>query len=235
MPNNYGPAYNRIKHDSVMVWRPGRIWIPAMNFTGITNVALDEGGMATFAAGAALAGVHTGAPIEKEISSFGVNGVLMDTAADEVNTYMILPHDIDLSKRIYARVHWCSGSTDTADTVTWKVWYKALVFNTTAILAIGNTGGVALDKVIAAQDVPVATAYAWCVTAEGYMDAGKLPETTGALLWSVELDAFDAGLTEDKFLLGLEIRYSPKRLWGPDGMLHEAKAGTYIAGKSQSN
>lgn len=235
MSNNYGHAYNRIKHDSHMVWRPGRIWLPAMNFTGITSVALDEGGMATFAAGAALAGTHSGAPITKEISTFGVNGVLMDTAADEVNTYMLLPGDIDLSKRIYARVHWCSGSTDTADTVTWKVWYKPLILNTTAVLAIGNTGGTALDKTIAAMDVPVATAYAWCTTAEGYLDAGKLPDTTGALLWSVELDAFDAGLTEDKFLLGLEIRYSPRRLWGPNGMLHEAKNTTYIASKHSAN
>jgi hypothetical protein len=223
MPNNYGHAYNRIKHDSHLMWRPGRVWLPAVNFANYVGAA------------GATAGAHSGAPVFQEISSFGVVGVLMDTAADEVNTYMILPDDIDLSKRIYTRVHWASGSTDVADTVTWKVWYKPLIFNTTAILAIGNTGGTALDKVVAAQDVPVATAYAWAVTEEGYLDAGKLPETTGALLWSVELDAFDAGLAEDKFLLGLEIRYSPRRLWGPDGMLHEAKAPTYIAGKHSAN
>jgi hypothetical protein len=223
MPNNYGHAYNRIKHDSHLVWRPGRVWLPAVNFANYVGAA------------GATAGAHSGAPVFQEISTFGVVGLLVDTAADEANTYMILPDDIDLSKRIYARVHWCSGSTDTADTVTWKVWYKPLIFNTTAVLAIGNTGGTALDKVVAAQDVPVATAYAWTVTEEGYLDAGKLPETTGALLWSVELDAFDAGLAEDKFLLGLELRYSPRRLWGPDGMLHEAKAPTYIAGKHSAN
>ena len=234
MPN-FVQSHNKLKHDAGVMWRPGRIWLPAMQFTGVTNVALDEGGMATFAVGAALAGVHTGAPITKEISTFGVAGILMETAADEVNTYMIVPGDMDFSKRIYARVHWASGSTDTADTVTWKVWYKALVFNTTAILAIGATGGVALDKVIAADDVPVGTAYAWAVTEEGYMDAGKLPDTTEALLWSVEFDAFDAGLSEDKFFLGLEIRYTPKRLWGPDGMTYEAKAPTHINGKTYPN
>lgn len=214
------PSHAKIKHDSGVMWRPGRIFLPATNFTGFIN---------------GLTGLHTGAPIFQEISSFGVSGILVDTAADEINTYLILPDDVDLSKRIYARVHWTSGSTDITDTVTWKVWYKAIIFNTTAILAIGNTGGVALDKVVAAQDVPVATAYAWVVTEEGYMDAGKLPDTTGALLLSIELDAFDAGLAEDKLILGLELRYTPRRFVGPDGMQQEAKAPTYIAGKTYPN
>ena len=216
-------SHTRLKHDANVVWRPERIWLPATNFSNYVGAA------------GATAGAHTGAPVFQEISTFGVVGLLMDTAADEANTYTLLPPDIDLSKRIYARVHWTSGSTDTADTVTWKVWYKALVFNTTAILAIGDTGGVALDKVIAADDVPVATAYAWAVTEEGYLDAGKLPDNAEALLLSVELDAFDAGLSEDKFLLGVELRYTPRRLWGPDGMQHEAKASTYIGGKVYSN
>ena len=224
MPN-YVQSHNRLKHDSALVWRPGRIFIPATQFSGF--VSDDTSGIQT--------GAHTGAPVFDEISSFGVAGVLLDTAADEINTYLILPDDIDLSKRIYARVHWASGSTDTADTVTFKVWYKAIVFNTTAILAIGDTGGVALDKVIAADDVPVATAYAWAVTEEGYIDAGKLAENTEALLLSVEMDAFDAGLAEAKFVLGLELRYTPRRLWGPDGMPQESKAPTYIAGKTYAN
>lgn len=232
---NLIPSHTKLKHDSGVTWRPGRVWLPAMSFTGLTTVAINEGGVATFAAGAALASVHTGAPITKEISTFGVNGILVATATHEVNTYMPMVGDIDISKRIYARVHWTSGSADTADTVTWKVWYTPIILNTTAILAIGATGGTALDSVVPADDVPVATAYAWAVTEEGYLDAGKLPETTGGLLWSVEFDAFDAGLAEDKFFLGLELRYTPRRLWGPDGMQHEAKAPTYIAGKTYAN
>lgn len=231
----HSQSHERMKHDAQIVWRPGRVWLPAVQFTGMSVGAINEGGAGNYAYGQKWEGAHTGAPITKEISTFGVNGILMEAAADEVNTYMPVPDDIDLSKRIYVRVHWTSGSTDVTDTVTWKVWYKPLIFNTTAIAAIGNTGGTALDQVIAADDVPVATAYAWCVTEEGYLDAGKLPETTEALLWSVEMDAFDAGLAEDKFFLGLEIRYSPRRMWGPDGMLHEAKAPVYIAGKNYSN
>lgn len=232
---NQIPSHNKIKHDSMLAWRPGRIWLPAMAFNGMSVTAINEGGAANDIYGAGWESAHTGAVTSKEISTFGVNGILFATASHEVNTYMPLPDDIDLAKRIYARVHWTSGSTDVADTVTWKVWYKPLIFNTTAILAIGDTGGTALDVVVVADDVPVATAYAWAVTEEGYMDAGKLPETTGGLLWSVEFDAFDAGLSEDKFFLGLELRYTPRRLWGPDGMQHEAKAPTYIAGKTYAN
>lgn len=220
---NMIPSHSPLKHDASFRWRPGRIWLPATSFSSYVGAA------------GATAGAHTGAPVFQEISTFGVVGLLMDTAADEALTFNILPYDIDLAKRIYARVHWTSGSADVADTVTWKVWYKPLIFNTTLLTAIGDTGGTALDKVVAAQDVPIASAYAWCVTEEGYLDAGKLPETTGALSLGVELDAFDAGLTEDKFLLGLELRYTPKRLWGPDGMPYEAKAPTHIAGKTYSS
>ena len=228
-------SHNRVKHDSNLVWRPGRIFIPAMQFTGMSVTAINEGGVANDIYGVGWEGAHTGAPVSKEISTFGVNGILMETAADEVNTYLPMPYDLDLSKRIYARVHWASGSTDVADTVTWKVWYATLVFNTTAIIAIGDTGGTALDVVVPADDVPVATAYAWAVTDEGYIDAGKFGENVEGLLFSVEMDAFDAGLSEDKFLLGLELRYSPRRLWGPDGMSHEAKAPTFIAGKTYAS
>lgn len=223
MTNYIKSALNPLKHDSQVIWRPGRIYVPVVNFTGVSGTA----GVDT--------GLHTGAPVSQEISSFGVAGILLDTAADEVNTYLPVPDDIDFSKRIYARVHWTSGSTDVADTITWKVWYKALIPNVTAILAIGNTGGVALDSVVPQDTVPVATAYAWCTTEAGYIDAGKLSDQTEAWLWSIELDAFAAGLTEDKFPLALEIRYSPKRLWGPDGMLHEAKSPTYIGGKTYAN
>lgn len=235
MPGQLIDGYNRLKHDSQFAWRPGRIWIPAMSFTGMSVSAINEGGAANDAYGVNWEGSHTGAPISKELSTFGVNSILVDTAADEVNTFLTLPYDIDLSKRIYARVHWTSGSTDVADTIDWRVWYKPLVYNVTAISAIGDTGGTALDKVIAQDTVPVATAYAWCVSEEGYLDAGKLPENTEALLLSVELHAFAAGLTEDKFILGLELRYSPRRMWGPDGMMHEAKMPTYVAGKHSAN
>ena len=218
--SNFVPTHDRIKHDTSLSWRPGRVFLPAMNFSGLIN---------------GVTGLHTGAPVVQEISTFGVGAVMMDTAADELNTFMRLPYDMDLSKRIYARVHWTSGSADVADTVTWKVWYRALTTNVTAIAAAGATGGTALSQVVLIQTVPVATAYVWCTTTEGYIDAGTLSARVEALIWSVEMDAFAAGLAEDKFLLGLELRYTPRRLSGPDGMLQEAKASIFSNGKTYAN
>lgn len=203
------------KHDSAFVWRPGHLYIPAQNFTGIIG-----------AAGVSV-GVHTGAPVQQEISTFGIASILLDTAGDMVCTDGMIPWDLDPAKDVKVRVVWASGSTDTADTVTWIVTYKTLVPNVTALA----TPSTALDKTIAAQDVPVATAYAICKTAWGVIKGGTISDLAENWIWNVEMDAFDVGLSEDKFLLGLEIAYTPRRLREGDGMLKAADYPTYTLGK----
>jgi len=189
-----------------------------MLFTGMSVSAINEGGAANDAYGVNWEGSHTGAPVSKEISTFGFNGILLDTAGDMVIHDAPIPHDLDPGKDIEARVVWCSGSTDTADTVTWIATYSAFVPNVTALA----TPSVALDTTLVAQDVPVATAYALCKTAWGAIKAGTISELAEHWAWLVEMDAFDAGLAEDKFFLGLEIAYTPRRLYGGDGMLKSA-------------
>lgn len=206
------------KHDSAFRWRPGRIYYPAMFFTGMSVSAINEGGAANDAYGVNWEGSHTGAPISKEISTFGINGILLDTAGDMLVTDGMIPADLDPQKDVKVRVVWASGSSDTADTVTWIVTYKTLVPNVTAL----DTPATALDTTITAMDVPVATAYAICKTAWGVIKGGTINELAENWIWNVEMDAFDAGLTEDKFLLGLEIAYSPRKLYGGDGMLSAA-------------
>ncbi len=206
------------KHDSAFRWRPGRIYYPAMFFTGMSVSAINEGGAANDAYGVNWEGSHTGAPISKEISTFGINGILLDTAGDMVCHDSIIPYDVDLQKDIKVRVVWCSGSTDTADTVTWIANYLALSPNVTTLA----TPSTALDTVIAPQDVPVATAYALCKTQWGIIKGGSIADTAEHWAWLVEMDAFDVGLAEDKFFLGLEIAYTPRKLYGGDGMLAPA-------------
>lgn len=206
------------KHDSAFRWRPGYIYYPAMFFTGMTVGAINEGGAASHVYGAKWEGSHTGAPVTKEISTFGFNGVLLDTATDMVCTDAPIPADLDPQKDIKARVVWCSGSTDVTDTVTWIAKYLALSPNVTALA----TPATALDTAIAAQDVPVATAYALCKTQWGVIKGGTISDLAEHWAWLVEMNAFDAGLSEDKFFLGLEISYTPRRLYGGDGMLKSA-------------
>lgn len=186
--------------DKQFVWRPGRRYIPVSEFTGWLGAA------------GVSAGAGAGAPVQQEISTFGVVGCLMDTAADVLDHHLRLPGDVDLKRDIKFRVDWTSGSATTADTIDWKVFYKFIIPDTTTIA----TATTALDTVIA-QDT-VAGAYIWQSTAYGILKGGTLTQNVEVLMLQVELDAFAAGLTEDKFLLGLEMTYTPKRLRGPDGM-----------------
>lgn len=200
--------------DACFEWRPGRIHIPVSNFTGILG-----------AAGVSV-GANTGAPVQQEVSTFGIVGILMDTAGDVIDTNLSLPYDVDLNKDIRFRVHWTSGSATTADTITWKVFYKAIVPDTTTIAAAAT----ALDTVIAEDTV--AGAYIWQATSWGVLKGGTLAHNVEKLMLQVELDAFAAGLTENIFPLELEIAYSPKRLRGPDGMKHGAKLPNTMLGNA---
>lgn len=204
------------RHDSAFAWRPGHVYYPAQNFTGIIG-----------AAGVSV-GVHTGAPVQQEISTFGIASILLDTAGDMLVTDAMIPWDLDPAKDVKVRVVWTSGSTDTADTVTWIVTYRTLLPNGTALA----TPSAALDTAIAAQDVPAATAYLLCKTGWGVIKGGTINELAEHWAFNVEMDAFDVGLSEDKFFLGLEVLYTPRRLREGDGMLKAADAPTYTLGKN---
>lgn len=214
------------RHDSEFVWRPGRIYIPANHFTGLTVGAVNEGGVGNFAIGEKWEGTGVGAPISKEISTFGLNAVLMEAAADEVNHLMLLPGDLDIGQNVYARVHWTSGSATTADTIDWLVRYLKVVPDVTTL----SSAATALDRQ-PAQDTVIG-AYTHQVTSWGSLLAGATPiaQNVEMIEWEVEMDAFAAGLTEDKFFLGLELAYTPKRLAGPDGMRREARRPTFMLG-----
>lgn len=202
----------RLFSDATMEWRPGRIFIPGLSFNGLIG-----------AAGVSV-GANTGALVTKEISTFGIVAPLPDTDGDVLDHLMQLPYDIDLKKDIRFRVHWTSGSADTADTIDWKVFYLGIVPDSTTIAAASN----ALTTVIA-QDTVVG-AYKYQTTAYGILKGGTLAQTTEAIALQVEMDTFAVGLSEDKFLLGLEIVYSPKRMRGPDGMKHGAKLPNAMLG-----
>lgn len=215
-----------IKADKELLWRPGRVYYPAMSFTGMSVSAINEGGAANDAYGVNWEGSHTGAPVTKEISTFGINGVLLDTAGDMVVHDAPIPYDLDPRHPVYARVVWCSGSTDTADTVTWIISYDVLTPNVTALATPTST------LISTAMDVPVATAYALCKTTWGKISGGTISDKSEHWVWMIEMDAFDAGLSEDKFLLGLEVMYTPRRLQGMDGMQMPSQVPAYTLAKN---
>ena len=202
--------------DKCFEWRPGRLYMPVSTFTGWIG-----------AAGVSV-GASTGAPVQKEISTFGLVACLMEAAGDVLDHELMLPYDVDLKRDIRFRVHWTSGSATTADTIDWKVFHLGIVPNVTTMAAASTV----LDTVIA-QDT-VAGAYTRQTTAYGVLKGGTLGQTVESIILQVEMDAFAAGLTEDKFLLGLEMVYSPKRLRGPDGMAKPATLPTSALGSLHS-
>lgn len=220
-----------LRNDADILWRPGRIYIPANHFTGMSVGAINEGGTGNFEYGEKWEGANGGAPISKEISTFGITAVLMEAAADEVDHLMMLPYDMDIERNIYVRVHWTSGSSTTADTIDWAVRYLKVVPDTTVLAAPGT----ALDGTIA-QDTVVGE-YVHQATGWGSIqpDATPIAANVEYIIWGVEMDAFAGGLIEDKFFLGLEIRYTPKRLWGVDGMRQEAKPTTTMFAKEYAS
>lgn len=216
-----------INNDQGLIWRPSRMYIPAMQFTGMSVTAINEGGAANEAYGVGWEGAHTGAPVSKEISTFGYNAILLDTAGDMVITDHLLPYDFDPQKPMYVRVHWASGSTDVADTIDWIVTYQAMVPEVTAMV----TPATALTTTIAQDTVPVATAYVRCRSPWGKIAGGTIDEKAEDISWLIEMDAFAAGLAEDKFLLGLELMYTPRRMHYGDGMYRESKPALAMLGK----
>lgn len=222
-----------IRKDADMLWAPDRMFIPAIFMTGMTTIAINEGGAGNYAIGETWKSVHTSAPLAKEISTIGHVALLMNTDGMEVTHYMMLPANFDRRHPLYVRLHWTNGGTDTADTVDWKVRYTKIVPNTTAIIDVAT----ALDTVIAQDTTPAAVANTWAATAWGAI----LPKVTAiadnveAILWEVEMDTKDTDMAEDLWLLGMELKWTPKRLAGLDGMPHEAKSKSSELGDVYAN
>ena len=200
--------------DRAFEWRPGYIYIPAVNFSGLdyeTTTATDMKSVDGQAANTTSVG---------EVSTFGITGVTMTTGTDRLNHLMKLPWDLDPGKNIYISCDWCANTTSTSEAVTWLVTYRAMQANVTALAAATT----ALDKVIGSDAHPAATAYTYAQSPEGILKGGTLSRATDGIIWRVEMNTED--LSGSVIFLGLNIRYSPRRLRGPDGMAAEAKAPT---------
>ena len=104
-------------------------------------------------------------------------------------------------------MRWASGSTDVADTALWKVTYKLLTVNVTALSATVTT---ALDTVVPVDTVPVATAYTLAGTSGGKINANKIGAATSTLLLAVEMDTKDTDMSEDLYFHSLQLAYHRK-------------------------
>lgn len=214
-------AAGRYYSDKAFEWRPGRIYIPAWQFAGLdyeVTTATDIKSMGTGAANDTSI---------IEINTSGVTALNMTANLNSVETFLMMPGDLDIQKNIYFRVWWTANNT--SGTVTWDVLYKSFVADTTVLgTAVSAT---ALTTAIGA-DTMAGVAFTMMRSPEGILGGGTLADNVEALQLGVVRTSV-ATITTASFL-GLEIRYSPRRMRGPDGMAREAKSPIFIASKQYS-
>ena len=103
----------RIYSDKGLEWRPGRIFIPAWNFAGLDyeiTTATDIKSMGTGAANDTSV---------IEINTSGVTAVNMTANLNSLETFLMMPGDLDIQMNIYFRGWWTA--INTSGSVTWDV------------------------------------------------------------------------------------------------------------------
>lgn len=179
-------------------------FIQAKDFTSVAKASATPA-IATFTSSAG--------PEIEQINSTGITGLNMSTAGELVRHLWVPKGGADLSKRVYFRVHWTSASSTGADTVDWKVLTSVLAHNTDRLNSISPA--TALTFPIPQDTVGASATYSYRVTAPGYVDfpaAGVTMDQAGTYLavLDCEMDAKAGGLSEDIWLIGLEVAFVPK-------------------------
>lgn len=249
-----------ITRDAEMLWRPARKYIPVTQFTGLVPVVAVQSSLSgvlgtvypdtdnfVFAKQSATARVSSSAVVLAPSTNFSttafngrtiqavstnvpITGLRMNTATDDVVHFMELPDDFDIKYPMYVRV-WYTGENTLASATNkgmfWRVRYTAVTPGTTA--AASPT--TALSTAITAHS-PSATALAIAHTPaanQGKLNGETFSQANEAVIWRVERQLVD-GWTDNVFLLGLELIYTPRRLHYQDGMKTEAKRPTNLHG-----
>ena len=154
------------------------------------------------------AGIATGAPVFQEVGATGISGVQVNQAGDAISTLWHMGNRVDINKQIRFRVLSSKNSTD-ADAETQTVLYTPLVAGTTVLIEPATALSTAIPELTygIVADVPTFTSF-------GIINRATLPDTTFALALEVASTMTNASANEIS-ILGLEIRYTPRRMGGP--------------------
>lgn len=177
--------------DFNMEWNEAVEYIPARSFQSFVTDA----------------GIAAGAPVFQEIGSSGISGIQVNQASDAIATIWHMGNHVDITKQIRFRVLTSKNSTD-ADVETTAVTYTRLVAGTTVLIApvtALTTAVPALTYGVVA-DVPTFSDF-------GIIAKNTLADTTFALALHVASTMTNASADEIS-ILGLEIRYTPRRMVG---------------------
>lgn len=158
------------------------------------------------AADTLLQSAGAGTPLIKELSNFGISGVRMNTAGDDMRHLMPVPQDWSRNHPVNVRMIWSSEAAAVGNrTITWKFLYGLLIPGTTAIAAPAT----ALDTVITPQ-APVGVAHTLERGNKGVINPSALGFNENAWLsFLCENDAFHVDFSENKVFHAVEFEYTP--------------------------
>lgn len=169
-------------------------YIPVTSFQGLTTAAT------------VFVSVGAGAAVFQEVSTFGINGLLMDTANDEVSHFMRIPTNWDRDNNIYVRFIYATSSITAADDITWKFLYGLFNPNTDALAAPAT----ALDTILVKETVTGTDFTLERSNVAGILNGGTIPDAD--LYWAFTcIELLETGIAEDIFFLGVEFEYTVKQ------------------------
>jgi hypothetical protein len=144
--------------------------------------------------------------VRREVSTLGATGALMNADGDTVTALWTLPEDADYAKPVYVRVLWATESVTSADTVLWRLFYKLISLDNSALSATIDT---ALNTVIATDTVGSTTAGTARATAWGKINPGNITNVNCFLQLKLEMQTKAVGLSENLYALALQFSYQP--------------------------
>lgn len=186
-------------------------WLEAKEFIDYSRfgvVITPPSGGATDTGGSV--GADTGAPVTQEVGTSGIVGWQVGAAGDMFAT-LWPAYEVDITKQIRFRVVWSQSSTTATDTIDWIVTYTPLILETTAIV----TPVTALSTAITLADASSGVANVVQGSSFGIINRNTLASTVWGLALRVEADAIGTFSANEVTMLGLEVRYTPRRAAGP--------------------
>lgn len=139
--------------------------------------------------------------------------IIRTSVTNDGTTWLLqMPYDFDINKAMRFRAHY--SQTATSGTVTWQVRYTPII----ATLA-GTVGAtvIAAPATLLSTPIPAASgtvvANDYRVTDFGQINRGVFIDTTEAII--LETRTTDGAPVAGLGLIGLEVRYTPRRLNGP--------------------
>ncbi len=156
----------------------GQVWIPASQFNDVGNAELGLIG-----------------------SSKPTGMLFQQTTAEEIDTSLLFPKDIDVSKAVSAYVYWSSADENGTD-VVWDIDVRAVAAGDDIGVAVTNATTTDTDSTTA-DDLNISDAIS--------IAADTMAANSELLFINVRREAADAGddLDADAAFYGIRLDYTP--------------------------